>query len=100
MLSAGETQSFGLEVSNFETEDDGDFLALGIVLEERFWDWLSLSIGTVGYFDYLDSAGNPIGLLTNIGWEPRWDKPISPFKLWKTDVHAAHTIPQIALKLR
>lgn len=86
LLGAGETQRYGLEVSRFEVDGGGDFIAVGIVLEERLWDFLNLSIGTVGYFGYIESANNPVGLMTNVGWEPRWDKRIKPFITYRNDM--------------
>ena len=62
LLDAGETQRYGLEISKFKIEGGRDFTAFGIILEESFWGWFTASIGTVGYFDYIDDSNNPIGL--------------------------------------
>lgn len=86
LLGAGKTQKYGLEVSRFDIEGGGDFIALGIVLEDKFWEWLTVSIGTVGYFDYIEDSNNPIGLMTNIGWEPHWGKSIKPYITYRNDL--------------
>ena len=85
MLGAGETQRYGLEISRFEAEDDSNFLVFGIMLAEKFWGWLNASIGTVGYFNYIDNSNNPIGLVSNVGWEPDWDKRIKPYITYRND---------------
>jgi penicillin V acylase-like amidase (Ntn superfamily) len=83
LLNSSNTQAYGLEFTKFQTKDD-NFSALGIVLEQRLWGWFSMSIGTVGYFDYQDE--NAVGLVSNLGWEPDNHIPFKPFITYRGDV--------------
>lgn len=85
LLPAGETRRWGLEVTKFDG-DDNEFTALGIVLEQRLFEWFNTSIGTVGYFDYGRNSENLIGLTTNLGWEPDNHIPFKPFITYRNDV--------------
>ena len=83
LLNSSDTQAYGLEFTKFQTKDD-DFTTMGIVLEQRLWGWFSMSIGTVGYFDYQDE--NVVGLVSNLGWEPDNHIPFKPFITYRGDV--------------
>jgi len=48
LLNASDTKKYGLEYSRVHTVQ-GDYIASGIVLEEKRFGWLNLSIGTIGY---------------------------------------------------
>jgi penicillin V acylase-like amidase (Ntn superfamily) len=83
LLNSSNTQAYGLEVTEFKTKDD-DFLAIGIVLEQRLWEWFNMSIGTIGYFDHKNQ--NSIGLVSNLGWEPNNHIPFRPFITYRNDI--------------
>ena len=86
LLGAGKQKRYGLEATNFHSDHDESFSALGIVLEQRLWNWFNMSIGTVGYFDYGADSRNPVGLMTNLGWEPSHYKNFKPFVTYRSDV--------------
>jgi predicted choloylglycine hydrolase len=84
MLPAGDIRRWGLEVTKFDGDDD--FTALGIILEQRLFEWFNMSIGTVGYFDYGNDSDNVVGLTTSLGWEPDNHIPFKPFITYRSDV--------------
>jgi hypothetical protein len=87
LLPSGDYQKYGLEVSHLNILDGADeFTALGIVLEQRLWGWFNMSIGTIGYFGYDENARNPVGLVTNLGWEPRGPSNWEPFVTYRNDI--------------
>jgi len=86
LLSAGEIRRYGLEATRFRFNDGGGFRSLGIVLEQRLWDWFNMSIGTIGYFNYGVGSTNPVGLMTNLGWEPSNYKKLKPFITYRNDI--------------
>lgn len=85
LLNAGEIRKYGLEFSKFETNNDS-FSSIGIVLEQRLFEWFNMSIGTVGYFDYGVNNENTVGLVSNLGWEPNNHIPFKPFITYRTDL--------------
>ena len=84
LLNSNKKQAYGLELTKFKTNDDA-FNAIGIVLEQRLWEWFNMSIGTVGYFDYGIDNQNIIGLTTNLGWEPNNSISFKPFITYRND---------------
>jgi hypothetical protein len=82
LLGANDLQLYGLDVTKFSTKDD-KFTSVGIVLEQRVWEWFNMSIGTIGYFDY--KGQNQAGLMTNLGWEPNRNGRIEPFVTYRSD---------------
>ncbi len=86
LLNAGDARRFGLELTHFGVKDGDEFTSIGILLEERMWNWFNRSIGTVGYFGYGADSDNLVGLMTNLGWEPNWEKLIKPFVTYRSDV--------------
>jgi len=87
LLSANGTQSYGLEASYIDVhESNGNrqFVAVGVVLEQRRWECFNMSIGTIGYVGLGQNHGNPFGLVTNLGWEPHWGR-WSPFVTYRGD---------------
>ena len=86
LLNTGGNKRYGLEATEFNPENGGGFYSLGIVLEQRLWNWFNMSIGTVGYFDYVASSGNPVGLMTNLGWEPNSCHTFKPFITYRSDL--------------
>lgn len=68
LLPADDIRKYGLEITKFETDYD-EFTSIGIVLEQKLFNWFNMSIGTIGYFDYGVDSDNLIGLTTNLGWE-------------------------------
>jgi len=53
---------------------------------QRLWNWFNMSIGTVGYFGYGADSINPVGLMTNLGWEPSHYEKFKPFVTYRNDV--------------
>ena len=92
LLSAGGIRKYGLEATKFRLNDGKSFSSLGIVLEQRLWGSLNSSIGTVGYFNYGVDSRNPVGLMTNLGWEPSGYENFKPFITYRNDIiFAEHT---------
>jgi len=85
LLPADSIRKYGLEITKFGSKDD-HFSSIGIVLEQRLFDWFNMSIGTIGYFDYGVDSDNVIGLTTNLGWEPDNHIPFKPFVTYRNDV--------------
>jgi hypothetical protein len=85
LLPASRTRKYGLEVTQFDS-DDNEFTSIGIVLEQRLFNWFNMSIGTIGYFDYGVDSENLIGLSSNLGWEPDNNIPFKPFITYRNDV--------------
>lgn len=84
LLGTNEKQSYGLELTKFKMNND-EFKAIGIVLEQRLWEWFNMSIGTVGYFDYGIDNQDEIGIVSNLGWEPNNHIPFNPFVTFRND---------------
>ncbi|MDH5219562.1 MAG: hypothetical protein OEX19_17780, partial [Gammaproteobacteria bacterium] len=70
MLRTKGGKRYGLELTRFSSGEEDVFISAGIVLEQRLFNWFNMSIGTIGYFDYQKTEHNPVGLTTNLGWEP------------------------------
>jgi hypothetical protein len=85
LLNASETKKYGLEYSRISTAQ-GDYIARGIVLEDKKFDWLNLSIGSVGYFGQGAGMQNLPGLVGNIGWEPSNKGAFRPFATYRYDM--------------
>ena len=86
VLSAAAGRKYGLEATYFHPTNGDDFVSLGIVLENKQWSWFNMSIGTIGFFHFLDTSDNPVGLTTNLGWEPERYKIFKPFITYRTDI--------------
>ncbi len=95
LLPATDFKRFGLEISHFDAECGEKFTSIGIILEQRMWNWFNNSIGTVGYFDFGDNSENIVGLMSNLGWEPNWEKQIKPFITYRSDVIFSNKITSI-----
>jgi len=85
LLDVTGNRRYGLEATWFNLKDGDDFTSLGIILEQRLWTWFNMSIGTVGYFGYGENSDNPVGLTTNLGWEPDYDS-FKPFITYRNDI--------------
>lgn len=86
LFPAGGNKVSGIEFSYFNVaKSDNDFFTIGIVLEEKKFNWLNMSIGTIGYFNYGIDSKNLVALTTNIGWEPNTKKRVSPFVTYRRD---------------
>jgi hypothetical protein len=88
LLAANAMKLYGVEATYVRVPARGgthaDYLAVGIVLEQRLWDWFNMSIGTVGYIGLSTGLGNPFGIVTNLGWEPNWGR-VSPFVTYRSE---------------
>lgn len=85
MFGAGEKKSAGLEVTRFNLGGGDDFYAAGIVIEQQFRKTLSLSIGTLGYFDMGPDSDNTVGLSANINWQPWTGGDFRPYFSLRND---------------
>jgi hypothetical protein len=85
LLGANDKQKYGLELSRLNTSQ-GDYLAVGIVLEQRKFGWFNMSIGSIGYFGQGGGVQNVPGLISNLGWEPVTTDTIKPFVTLRNDV--------------
>jgi hypothetical protein len=85
LLGANDKQKYGLELSRLNTAQ-GDYLAVGIVLEQRKFGWFNMSIGSIGYFWQGGGVQNVPGLISNLGWEPVTTDTIKPFVTLRNDV--------------
>ncbi|MCL0047233.1 hypothetical protein M1M98_03105 [Thermodesulfovibrionales bacterium] len=72
-----------------------EVFAIGIVLEQRLFEWFNMSIGTVGYFNYGVDHSNVIGLTSNLGWEPNNHIPFKPIVTYRSDTIFADNIETI-----
>lgn len=86
LLKASEIRKYGLEASRLKLKNGKSFTSLGIILEQKRWTWFNISIGTVGYFNYGENSENPIGLITNLGWEPSHYETFKPFITFRSDI--------------
>jgi hypothetical protein len=84
LLAVNRYQKYGLEVTNFSNSSQ-NFNAVGIMLEQRLWNWFNMSMGTVGYLGYGDDKENTFGFSTNLGWEPDNNIPFLPFVTFRSD---------------
>ncbi len=85
LLSSNEKQAYGLELTKLKTNDD-EFIAVGIILEQRLWEWFNMSIGTIGYMNYGLDDQNIFGMVSNLGWEPNNSIPFKPFITFRNDI--------------
>ena len=92
MLNAADARKYGAEATFFHPRNGENYTAFGIVLENKKWDWFAMSIGTVGYFGFLGTRDNPVGMTTNLGWEPNRPKKFKPVASYRTDIIFYHRI--------
>lgn len=85
LSNSNKHQAYGLEFTKIKTNDE-EFESVGIVLEQRLWDWFNMSIGTIGYFNNGLDDENTIGLVSNLGWEPHNTIPFKPFITLRNDM--------------
>jgi hypothetical protein len=76
---------YGLELTRVNTAGQ-DYVAMGIVLEQRLFGWFNMSIGTIGYFGQGVAANKSPGLVSNLGWEPVTSDSLKPFITFRTDI--------------
>ena len=81
LLTAGSTKRYGVEFTKFRK-----FFSAGIILEQRLFGWFNMSIGTVGYFNYVSNNENVIGIASNLGWEPDNHISFKPFVTYRSDI--------------
>ncbi len=91
LIGANRFQRYGIEVSYrsayaFTNAASGiQFITAGFILEQKFAGWFIMGIGTVGYFGIGPNNTNPFGVVTNLGWEPAWDKAWAPFITFRAE---------------
>ncbi len=92
MLSANKRQSYGLEISYLDLyglENNGPdirYTAVGLVIEQIRESGFLMSIGTLGYIGMGDNSGNPFGIRSKLGWEPRFKNGVLPFIVYRGDL--------------
>lgn len=86
LLEANPNQKYGLEITYIRAvaSESRDYVAMGIVLEQRKFNWFNMSIGTIGYINIREST-YPFGIVTNLGWEPRASGRLKPFVTYRSE---------------
>jgi hypothetical protein len=84
LLDASTEKTYGVELTRVNTRN-GDYVAAGIVLEQKKYGWFNMSIGTIGYFAQGGGLNIP-GLVANLGWEPEDFGAMNPFVTMRNDV--------------
>jgi hypothetical protein len=78
LSSATPDKRWGIEiasVSPFESKaslSGEKYVAVGIMVEQTLSNQFVITIGTLGYIGVDRNKNNPFGLLTEIGWEPKF----------------------------
>jgi len=88
LLHADGSRKFGIELNKFQFDENNkapDFYSFGIVLERTLAHWFKMSVGTVGYIQYGVNSDSPVGIVTNLGWEPDYYGSIKPFIVLRND---------------
>jgi hypothetical protein len=78
LLKASEDKKYGMELTRMFTSNV-EYIVAGVILEQKKFGWLNLSIGSVGYFGQSRATPNVPGLLLNVGWEPETTCALKPF---------------------
>ncbi len=92
LLGTGGNKYYGLEVTYIDAyafdddKPDTEYLAVGIVLEQKLVKAFNMSIGTIGYIGIGENTNNPFGIVTNLGWEPEYKGRITPFITFRSDL--------------
>ena len=89
LLHTDGNRRFGLELNRFQFDKNDkarDFYAFGIVLEQTLANWFKMSVGTVGYVRYGPGSDSPVGIVTNLGWEPNTSKSLKPYIVLRNDI--------------
>jgi len=87
LLNVDPSHRYGLEttfVSPFGN-DDNNYIAIGIVLEQIKKEWFLMSIGTIGYIELGNGGNNPFGIVSDLGWESPKEKKIKPFVSYRSE---------------
>ncbi len=95
LLSASSIRRYGFEISRFNVKNGESFSSIGIILEQKMWNWFNNSIGSVGYFGFGDNSDNIVGLMSNLGWEPDWNRTLKPFVTYRNDLIFSDKITNI-----
>lgn len=85
LLNANAEKKYGLELTRISSPK-ADYVAAGIVLEQKKAGWFNMSIGTIGYFGQGGTTLNYPGLIANLGWEPDTPGAFKPFVTLRNDV--------------
>jgi hypothetical protein len=78
MSTATPDKRWGIEiavVSPFESKASlsrEKYVAVGLMVEQTLSDQFVITIGTLGYIGVDQNKNNPFGLLTEVGWEPKF----------------------------
>lgn len=80
VIPANASQGWGPDITWVQTQDReaGRFLAVGLFVEQRFFDLVLTSIGGVGYFPLVDERPVPFGISSKFGFAPSWGL-VSPY---------------------
>ena len=87
MLPANANQSFGVEVDYVQANarPERRYVAAGLFVENRLFDWFLLSIGLMAYVPLVEPRPTPIGISTKLGWAPNYHRTINPFAVLRAD---------------
>ncbi|MDI6642361.1 MAG: hypothetical protein QME68_08660 [Elusimicrobiota bacterium] len=86
LLETNPNQKYGIEITYITAvaSENRDYVAIGIVLEQRKFNWFNMSIGTIGYINIQENV-NPFGIVTNLGWEPKTTGRLRPFITYRSE---------------
>lgn len=85
LLNANAEKKYGLELTRISSPK-ADYVAAGIVLEQKKAGWFNMSIDTIGYFGQDGATLNYPGLIANLGWEPETPGAFKPFVTLRNDM--------------
>jgi intein/homing endonuclease len=86
LLEANSNQKYGVEITYITAvaSKNRDYVAIGIILEQRKFNWFNMSIGTIGYINLQENT-NPFGIVTNLGWELKTIGGLKPFITYRAE---------------
>ncbi|MBI4721762.1 MAG: hypothetical protein HY769_01970 [Candidatus Stahlbacteria bacterium] len=86
LLEANSNQKYSLEITYIKAvvSENRNYVAIGIVLEQKKFNWFNMSIGTIGYINTQENT-KPFGIVTNLGWEPKTIGHLKPFVTYRSE---------------
>ena len=87
MLPANANQSFGVEIDFIQADARRArrYVAAGLFVENRLFDWFLLSIGLMAYVPLESPRPTPVGISTKLGWAPQYHRIVNPFAVIRAD---------------
>lgn len=88
LVSSNTCQKIGLEVTyiDADTAKNLRYTSVGMVMEQRLWDWVYIAFGTLGYLSNKNDSKNPFGIVSNIGWEPDSMENMHPYIIYRSEI--------------